>query len=97
MLNIESEEVLKSACEGWIKKALNAKMTGRESKWTESVAVGGKDFDERIKDKLGARAGSRKAETENGDFVLREKRHSYRSSFAQEKGTLSNGIRLKKF
>jgi hypothetical protein len=71
-------------------------MAGQESKWTETYAVAGKDFVERIKNKLGARAGPRKAETENGDFVLREKRHYWRSSFAQEKGTLSNTIRLKK-
>jgi putative transposase len=96
ILNIEREEVLKSAYEEWIKEALNVKMAGRESKWTESVAVGEKDFVERIKNKLGARAGSRKAETEDGDFVLREKGAYYRGIFAREKGTLSNPIRLKK-
>jgi len=96
LLNIEREEVLKSAYEEWIREALNVRTAGREPMWTESVAVGGKDFVERIKDKLGARACSRRTEKENSDFVLYEMRHPYSSSFAREKDTLRNSIRPKK-
>jgi putative transposase len=96
MLKFESEAALKSTYEEWIREALTVKTTGRESKWTESVAVGGKDFVERIKDRLGARAGSREVEIEEDDFVLREKKDYYRSIFARKKGMLSNIIRLKK-
>jgi putative transposase len=87
------EAVLRTEYNEWIREALTMKAIGREGKWTESVAVGGKEFIDLIKNKLGVRGGSREVEEEGGDFVLREERHSYPSFFGKKNNTLSNIIK----
>lgn len=54
----------------------------RESCWTESIAIGGQDFTERIRAKLGVKAKGRKIVEKKGSFELREARISYRTILA---------------
>ena len=49
----------------------------RQADWSESVAVGSKDFVTTIKEKLGLRAKGRKILENDGGFQLREKMESY--------------------
>jgi hypothetical protein len=44
----------------------------RESRWTESIAVGGSPFIERIKNAMGAMAKGRCVQPGEGAFELRE-------------------------
>jgi putative transposase len=44
----------------------------RESKWTQSIAVGDKSFLEQIKDRLGIRAKGRKIHGSEDEYHLRE-------------------------
>ncbi len=49
----------------------------RESKWTQSIAVGDKSFLEQIKDRLGIRAKGRKIHGSEDEYQLREGQTDY--------------------
>ena len=50
----------------------------RDSKWTETIAVGSKQFIEKVKEKLAFRARGRKVDAGgNGSFHLREEQSTY--------------------
>ena len=56
-----------------------------DSKWTESIAVGDKEFVLETKAKQGAKAMGRRALENNDGYELRETQNSYNSVFAPEK------------
>ena len=58
--------------EKWVDEALARGDMVRESKWTESVAVGSRDFVETIRRKLGLRAKGRKITGMKDEFTLCE-------------------------
>ena len=60
LLGIPSIEELRRSHKGWVEEALARPEQVRESKWTESVAVGSRDFVDTIKRKLGVRAKGRR-------------------------------------
>ena len=73
----------------WIEQALESENYGRESKWTESIAVGSKGFIEATKERLGIRAKGRKVfGGTNGAYELREPVGAYRGVFGLENGLL---------
>ena len=49
----------------------------RDSRWTESVAVGSKTFVEQTKEQLGFRAKGRHIRDDNEDYALRERSSGY--------------------
>ena len=49
----------------------------RESKWTQSIAVGNKSFLDQIKNRLGIRAKGRKIHGSEDEYQLRERQTSY--------------------
>jgi len=53
----------------------------RESRWTESIAVGGSPFIERIKKAMGAMAKGRRVQPGEGAFELREAQSVYNAIF----------------
>jgi len=63
-------------------------LTHREAKWTESIAVGDKEFVMRIKVKLGAKAMGRRAVENSEGHELREAQNSYKPLFNPEKCSL---------
>jgi hypothetical protein len=73
----------------WVEEILKNGSNQRDAKWTESIAVGDKDFVIETKAKLGAKAiGRSKIETDEG-YELREQQIPYTPVFAPEKSTLS--------
>ena len=60
----------------------------RDAKWTESIAVGDKDFIMETKAKLGAKARGRRTLENNKDYELRESQSPYTRVFAPEKCSL---------
>ncbi len=58
----------------WIEEYLNSKKYQRESRWTESIAVGEEDFIEKIQSKLGEKAKGRKIlkSKDKDSYELRE-------------------------
>ena len=56
----------------------------RQSRWTESIAVGGRPFIERIKNAMGAMAKGRCIQPGEGAFELRETQSAYNTIFDNE-------------
>jgi putative transposase len=72
LLDIPSVEALQTAHESWVREALAGAGRVRESKWTESVAVGSREFVETVKGKLGIRAKRRRFSGTVDESMLRE-------------------------
>jgi REP element-mobilizing transposase RayT len=72
LLGIPSIEALQWAHRDRVERALARCEQVRESKWTESVAVGSADFVKAVKTKLGARARGRTIWGSDAESTLRE-------------------------
>jgi putative transposase len=81
---------LKRSYRDWVEKSVAGRGGNRESRWTESVAVGSKAFVERTKAELGIKAIGREVMEADGVYELREGEVSYNGNFAGE----NSGLRL---
>jgi putative transposase len=72
LLDMKNTDQLKEAHHNWVASALPNKSHDRETKWTQSIAVGSKSFVEDIKKRLGFKAKARKVIGSNDTFELRE-------------------------
>ena len=72
LLHIPSMEDLHQSHRAWVEQALAGNELARDSKWTESVAVGSRNFVEILKSKLGVRAKRRRFSGTDDEAVLRE-------------------------
>jgi len=81
LLQMRDFEELQESRKHWIEEALEFKRHSRESKWTESIAVGTKGFVEATKERLGIRAKGRKVFSNNGAYELREPAAPYKALF----------------
>jgi len=59
LLHISTIDDLRNSHKKWVEEILKTQNYDRESKWSQSIAVGSKSFVERIKEKLGIRAKGR--------------------------------------
>ncbi len=62
-----------SAHKRWVEASLTGDKSERESEWTESIAVGGRSFVEKVKENLGFRAKGRTITGNKDQYQLREK------------------------
>ena len=90
LLHSRSIENLKDAHSRWVEETLKIDRHVRDTKWTQSVAVGSKEFVKTTKDKLGYRAEVRKVVKSDEDYQLREKQASYIANSDHKKATLSD-------
>ena len=81
-LEIDVERLAESHRE-WIDEALRHPAT-RQAQWSESVAVGGRAFAERVLSDLGVRARDRRVEPCAGAYVVREPPAAYGADFDPE-------------
>lgn len=77
LLAIESRDELKEAHHQWIEAELKKSTQVRQSKWTQSIAVGDKSFVEQIKTRLGIRSKGRKIIEDEDDCHLRDEQTRY--------------------
>jgi putative transposase len=99
LLECDSQKAMRLEYARWIRESLAAKRIRRDAMWTESLAVGGKGFVDQLRERLGARAGSREVEEGaegDGCFVLREERYSYVNNFTGKNSVLRKTIRFGK-
>ena len=61
----------------WVDEALKQEGKARDIKWTENIAVGSKEFVEKIKEKLGTLFLSRKVEGKEGRYELHDPQQPY--------------------
>ena len=72
MPGIPSIEALRRSHNEWVEEALARAERVREGKWTESVAVGSRDFVETMKAKLGIRGKGPKISVRDCESSLRK-------------------------
>ena len=72
LLGFGNYDDLKDAHYKWVESAIQTDISDKESKWTQSIAVGSKTFIERMKGALGYRARGRKIIRADDTFELRE-------------------------
>ncbi|MBE0461573.1 MAG: transposase [Candidatus Aminicenantes bacterium] len=72
LLRINHPDELKRIYEGWVEQSLSSGDLQRESIWTESIAVGDRDFVEHIEMRLGMKVKYREIEEKEEGFVLKE-------------------------
>jgi hypothetical protein len=94
-LGIGKYELLREAHREWVEEALKENSRFREEKWTQSIAVGSREFAETTKAALGVLAKGRTLrESEAAACELREPSSSYGHDghdFAGKKEELSEG------
>ncbi|MBC2713830.1 MAG: transposase [Desulfobacteraceae bacterium] len=88
LTGLKDKDQLSETHRKWIEESLKNSASNRVGKWTESIAVGDKEFVLRAKARLGANAVGRKALENNEDYELRESQSSYNPVFAPEKCAL---------
>lgn len=59
LLGIQSKDQLQSTHRSWVEESVRTERNGRDSRWTESIAVGSKGFVASIKKQLGLKAKGR--------------------------------------
>jgi putative transposase len=77
LAGFEDYESFVSAHRKWVQAALEEINATRESRWTESIAVGGRPFIERIQSAMGAMAKGRCVQPSEDAFELREAQSDY--------------------
>jgi len=80
-LELESVDVLAPLHREWIESGLRASKLIRQPKWSECVAVGGRQFVAGVEADLGGRARYRQIEAVDESFVLREPSGVYAADF----------------
>jgi len=91
LLQLNSYEDLKYFCKSRVDEAIIELDKLRDSKWTESIAVGSENFIEVTKNILGMKAKGRKKINSGKGYELREPLAPYNTNFASE----NNALRLK--
>jgi hypothetical protein len=66
LMNISEIDRLRETYRNWVDSAIMRGDINRKPQWTESIAVGDKDYVEKVKDQMGYKAIGRKV-VENGD------------------------------
>ena len=89
LLNCGSRDELKDLYRSQVEYALSAGPLTRQSKWTDSLAVGSQPFVEEVQAKLGIKAAGRTARETNDGYELREPQQlAYSSDLAPKNGLL---------
>ena len=85
LLGIKDDVQLSESHRQWVDEILKSDSNKGDAKWTESIAVGDKEFVLETKARLGAKAVGRKAHGENDNYELRETQTPYTPLLGLEK------------
>ena len=89
LLGIKDTDVLSEYHRNWVEEILKNGSNQRDAKWTESIAVGDKEFVMKTKAKLGAKEAIGRRELENNEgYELKESQNPYNRVFDPEKCSL---------
>jgi len=89
LLGIKYNDQLSEYHRKWVEEVLKNGINQRDAKWTQSIAVGDKDFVMRTKAKLGAKAIGRRVMENIEGYELKERQSPYNRVFDPEKCSLS--------
>jgi putative transposase len=88
LFNFRSISELANAYRGWVEGSMKEGRFSRDGKWTASIAVGKKEFVEKVKERLGARAQGREVRAAAGAYVLNDPEAPYTANFGGENDVL---------
>jgi hypothetical protein len=88
LLGIKDNDQLSEYHRNWVEEVLKNGSNQRDAKWTESIAVGDKEFVMETKAKLGAKAIGRRELENNEGYELKESQNPYNHVFDPEKRSL---------
>ena len=88
MLGIKDNDQLSEYHCNWVEEILRNGSNQRDSKWTEAIAVGDKEFVMETKAKLGAKARGRRELENNEGYELKEQQRPYSPVFDPKKCNL---------
>lgn len=80
-----NKDQMRNEYKQWVEDAINNNVYAREPSWTESIAVGNRQFVEDTKVKLGLKAHGRKVIESKDKFVLKEPYVPYNIHYDTEK------------
>ncbi len=86
LLGFENYDDFKQAHYKWVDSEIQTNHSDKETKWTQSIAVGSKTFIETMKEALGFRAKGRKIICADDTFELRETITPYGKANDQNSG-----------
>lgn len=89
LLRIDTRDELRRHHRWWIEESLRSGNHDRESKWTESIAVGSRPFLEQTEERLGVRARGRSITSRDGAYELRESEVPYITDYTAENSDVS--------
>ncbi len=89
LLGIKDKDNLSEYHRKWVEQVLKNGLNQRDAKWTESIAVGDKEFVIETKAKLGSRAIGRRGKENDEGYELKEPQNPYTPLFAPENSGLS--------
>lgn len=92
LLGFTDTRDMQTAHHSWVQASLDSGRRQREPQWSESVAVGQREFLEAIRSELYLRSPGRRIVRENGGYQLRELGASYVVVFGTKKGPVSSRI-----
>jgi REP element-mobilizing transposase RayT len=84
LLGIHNENGLREHHAGWIETAVASEDYLHEPCWTQSLAVGDREFLQAVRTTLGSRGHYRDIEEQHGMLALREPATAYRADFGEE-------------
>jgi putative transposase len=87
LLGTDNYDQVRRDHRGWAAEFLG-NGPGRDDKWTRSIAIGSKEFVEKVKTKLGILGKGRKATETGAGYQLREPANSYMHHFDVQKGDI---------
>jgi putative transposase len=88
LLGIKDNDQLSEYHCNWVEEILRNGSNQRDSKWTEAIAVGDKEFVMETKAKLGAKAMGRRELENNEGYELKEQQRPYSPVFDPKKCNL---------
>jgi putative transposase len=88
LLHMKDIGELQESCRERVEEDLATRNQSRDSRWTESIAVGSKVFIEATIKRLGIKAKGRKIVESNKSYELREPAVPYGANFTPESGLL---------
>ncbi|MFZ0945800.1 MAG: transposase [Syntrophobacteraceae bacterium] len=89
LLGIPSIDAMRRLRKTWVEEALGGAEQTREGKWTESIAVGSRNFVEMVKGELRIKAKGRRISGTDEESGLRQSQDSYSNDFDGNNDLLS--------
>jgi putative transposase len=88
LLGMNSYESMRNHYTGWIEESIGNKEITRDGKWTNSIAVGSKNFVDKLKSRLIGVAAGRKVKQSGDSYALQDPVTAHIANFEAKNGDI---------